>query len=148
MKHNISARGILERDGKILFVCYRDKKGLLYALPGGSQNVGEDLKSTVIREFREETCLDIIPHEVVLVREFTIAESEFEVWKDGIHQVEIIFRCSQTDNNQRASLGDEHDAGMYSVNWFGESDIQNLRVFPTKDIFKILREGRLTYLLN
>jgi 8-oxo-dGTP diphosphatase len=60
MKYRVTARGILEEDGKILFVEYHDeRKKLYYSLPGGKQDIGENLNQTVKNEFREEVGIDI-----------------------------------------------------------------------------------------
>lgn len=148
MRHNISARGILEIDDKILFVSYKDSKGILYALPGGSQIPGEDLRSTVKREFLEETSLNIETHEVLMVREFILPTSELVVWKDGIHQVEIIFRCTLKNDKQMAAIGTQADIGMEGVHWLNKYELKGKRVFPTEELNEILERGELTYLLN
>lgn len=148
MRHNISPRGILEKDNKILFVEYQDSKGVLYALPGGSQTAGEDLKSALIREFKEETNLDIKPHEIVLVREFIIENPELEVWKNGIHQVEIIFRCEQTDPDQEASIGPLQDIGMLGIRWIARDDIHKFRVYPSRDLIAYLGNNSVPYLFD
>ncbi|MDZ4710968.1 MAG: NUDIX domain-containing protein [bacterium] len=148
MRHNISSRGILEKDGKILFIEYIDSQGILYALPGGSQEAGEDLRSTAAREFKEETDLDITTHEVMLVREFIISKSEFDQWKNGIHQVEIIFRCSQNKKDQEAKLGLICDGGMYNIKWIPKDEIKNYRIYPSRDLVKIIEEKSITYLFD
>ncbi len=148
MKYNVSARGILEKNDKILFVEYEDSKGVLFALPGGSQNVNEDLIRTLKREFMEETTLDLEVHEVIIVREFIIQSSEFDVWKNGIHQVEIIFRCSQTNVEQEAKPGLLRDQGMKGIKWLGRNEMENLRIYPSKELDKILKNKNITYLFN
>jgi ADP-ribose pyrophosphatase YjhB (NUDIX family) len=53
--------GILERDGQILLVAnrYPNLSADLWNLPGGRQEPPETLEATVIREFAEETALDV-----------------------------------------------------------------------------------------
>ncbi|MEP7145403.1 MAG: NUDIX domain-containing protein [bacterium] len=148
MKHNISARGILERNNKILFAEYKDTRGILYALPGGSQNTGEDLRSTLKREFKEETNLDIESHEVVIVREFIIDSSEFDVWKNGIHQVEIIFRCTQKNKEQAAVPGELQDQGMLGIRWISNEEMKFLRIYPANNLYDILKSKEITYLFD
>lgn len=148
MKYNVSARGILESDNKILFIEYKDSKGVLYALPGGGQNAGEDLRSTLKREFREETNLDIQSHEVVIVREFIINSSELFVYKGGIHQVEIIFRCSQINSADIAVPGVLQDFGMQGVRWLDKDEMKSLRIYPSADLYEILKSNKINYLFT
>lgn len=50
------------RDGKVLIVRRaRPPAHGLYTLPGGGVELGETLEEAVVREVREETCLDVEP---------------------------------------------------------------------------------------
>lgn len=49
--------GVLVRDGKILV--QRDWGGNEYALPGGHVKIGETLADGLVREYREETGVDV-----------------------------------------------------------------------------------------
>jgi 8-oxo-dGTP diphosphatase len=53
--------GLLERNGNILLVAnaYPNHSELLWNLPGGRQDRHETCAQTVVREFREETTLDV-----------------------------------------------------------------------------------------
>lgn len=148
MKHNISPRGYLERDDKVLFIEYEDSKGSFYALPGGSQKTGEDLRSALKREFLEETNLDIESHEVLMVREFILDSSEFFIWKDGIHQVEIIFRCTQKNVAQTAETGSVPDYGMKGIIWISKNQIKDLNVYPSKDLINLIKDKDISYLCD
>ena len=39
----------------------------MWGLPGGCQNLGEDLRDTAVREVHEETSIRLDPHELVLI---------------------------------------------------------------------------------
>lgn len=142
MIHRISPRGVLRIENKILFIEYKDSKGIFYSLPGGSQAIGEDLRSALKREFKEETNLDIESHEILMVREFFLNTSENFEYKKGIHQLEIIFRCSLTDNTQTAVTGVIPDYGMIGIKWIHKDEIKDQTIYPSKDIFEII-EGRV-----
>lgn len=149
MKYRISPRGVLEINDEILFIVYKDPKGaLFYALPGGSQKTGDDLRTTLKREFLEETSLEIESHEVIMVREFMLETSDFEFWKDGVHQVEIIFRCTLTNSNQIATPGPLPDIGMLGLKWLNKNKLKGLNVYPTEDLKEILEQKNITYLFN
>jgi hypothetical protein len=59
MKYNIAAKGILEQDSKILFIEYEDTKGNILFSARWHTRYRRIFANTVVREFKEETCLDI-----------------------------------------------------------------------------------------
>jgi len=148
MKYNVSARGILEKDNKILFIEYSSPSGKYYSLPGGSHEKGESLSSAVVREFKEETLLDVNVKDIVMVREFILKESDIETWQAGIHQVETIFKCELTDKNQTEGVGAIPDGGMLGLKWIDKKDFKNYRIYPTQDLPAILKKGNVTYLFS
>jgi ADP-ribose pyrophosphatase YjhB (NUDIX family) len=148
LKYRICVRGVLEKDGKILFIEYSDKRGIYYSLPGGSQNKGEDLILTLKREFKEETQLDVEAGDILLVREFIIEKPYTDGWEGGIHQIEIIFNCKRANNEQQEGVGTKPDLGMNCLKWIDREDFENLRIYPTKDLGKILDGRNLVYLFS
>jgi ADP-ribose pyrophosphatase YjhB (NUDIX family) len=145
MIYRIAARGILECDDKILFIEYRDTAGIFYALPGGEQLPGESLGASLIREYKEETDLDIDPLEIVLINEFIDKNSTVELWKDGIHQVEIIFRCKLKDSNQNHTIGTKPDNDMLGLKWIHKSEFKHFRIYPSDNFDKFLEDKKLCY---
>lgn len=148
MKFRVTPRGVLKKDDKILFIEYEDSEGIFYSLPGGNQKIGEDLKTALKREIKEETSLDIESGEVLFVREFILPSSVNEFWKDGIHQIEIIFRCKLLNIDQKETAGSQIDIGMRGIKWLAKEEIINLRVYPAKEIFEIIENKEISYLLN
>ena len=69
MKFIVLASGLLIRNSALLLVrCrYNGEQEPLWTLPGGRQEPGEPLARTVLREFREETGLDVTPLRVAYV---------------------------------------------------------------------------------
>ena len=148
MTYNISARGVLEKGSEILFIEYEDSIGKYYSLPGGTQDIGESLANAVVREFREETLLDVTINELIMVREFILKESEIKTWEAGIHQVEAIFLCSLTDENQEYGIGLVPDGGMLGLKWIDKKDFKNFRLYPTHDLPEILEKKNVSYLFT
>ncbi len=150
MKYSVAARGILVKEGKVLLVEYETPNGVCYALPGGGQEVGEPLQETLKREFLEETSLEIVVGELALVREFILETSDLEIWKDGVHQVEVIFFCGLA-GEQKAEMGSVLDPYMTGVKWMELSTLDDLVVYPQnlKDLIEkenvpyVLEDGRV-----
>lgn len=148
MKYRVSARGVLEEDGKVLFIEYSDKQGTYCSLPGGSQKKGESLSSTLKREFKEEAGLDVEVGDVLLVREFIIEKPDVKAWEGGIHQIEIIFKCRKTNPEQKESKGLKPDNDMNCLKWIHRNDFENFIIYPTKELAKILDNRNPAYLFS
>ena len=85
---------ILTPDGVLLQ--RRDDNGL-WGLPGGAVEPGESVRDAVIREVREETCLEVEP--VRLVGVYSAPEHhQIVTYPDGnvIHYVSSAFECRIT----------------------------------------------------
>jgi ADP-ribose pyrophosphatase YjhB (NUDIX family) len=148
MRHQLVARGVLKKDNKILFVEYNDESGQHFALPGGAQEIGESLAEAVVREFKEETTLDVKVNELLMIREFILTKSETKSWEKGVHQVEAIFLCDFIDADQKEKIGDVPDYGMLSLKWMDVNELGNYRVYPTKDLAEILEKKNVSYLFT
>lgn len=148
MKHNIVARGVLQKNNKILFVEYHDESGKHFALPGGSQEAGESLADTVVREFKEETTIDVKVNELLMIREFILTKSEIKSWENGVHQVEVIFLCDFVDTGQEEKIGDVPDYAMLGFKWMDIEELQKHRVYPTKDLVEIIQKRNMPYLFT
>lgn len=146
MKHNISSRGIIIRDEAVLFIEYDHKRGICYSLPGGSQEVGEDLKKTLVREFKEETSLDIEVGELAFVREFIYKNPDFEGWQGGIHQVEVVFFCHLQDAQQEAKIGEKPDISMLNFKWIPLADFEQYKLYPETGLKELIEQRIPKYL--
>lgn len=71
MKQSIA--GIIERDGKLL-IGHRLPKGEMgnrWEFPGGKVDEGETPEMAIVREFREEMGIDVVPGEHIATVSFT-----------------------------------------------------------------------------
>ncbi len=96
----------------------------LWALPGGTMDVGETLRQTIIREVREETGLDIEPTGIVGIYSdpaHVIAYDNGEVRQE----FSICFRTRLLGGQ----LG--HDAESTDVRWFARDALTDLPMHPT-----------------
>jgi ADP-ribose pyrophosphatase YjhB (NUDIX family) len=148
MKYRIAAKGVLERNNKILLIEYSDSSGIYYSLPGGKHELGESLSDTVVREFKEETSYDVVTGRIVMVREFIVAKPDVESWKGGIHQIETIFTCNLVNENQEEGIPTISDADMLGIKWIDKNDLINYRVYPTNELAEILQRKNITYIFT
>lgn len=85
--HQLRVRvsGICEIDSKIVMVHHKGigPKGSFWAPPGGGLEYGEPVKAALIREFKEETGLDVEVEDFLFVNEFL---------SPPLHAIELFFR--------------------------------------------------------
>ncbi len=77
--------GICIKEGQILLINHKGigEKGQLWAPPGGGLDFGESVEQTLIREYQEETGLDIEVKEFLFTNEFLAPP---------LHSIELFFR--------------------------------------------------------
>lgn len=74
------------RNHRILTLKYTYPGGVIYALPGGNLEFGEELKSALSRELEEELGIRCLPGEMLHVAEV--------LWQ-GENTIHFIFECGQ-----------------------------------------------------
>lgn len=88
--------GIAERDGKMIVI---DKTGgpyiHRYDLPGGSQELGESLEATLVREFKEETGITVSNYSQIGVFDFFVPW----MWRNftHVHHVAVFYKIAQAE---------------------------------------------------
>src|SRR6476469_5965312 len=99
---------LLDGDGRVLLSGNRwfSDKPLVWTLPGGRTDEGEGIAEAVVREFREETGLDVEVGELAYV-----AESRSAV------QREIFLVCAGEVRQVGGTLGCEGDEGVEELRW-------------------------------
>jgi ADP-ribose pyrophosphatase YjhB (NUDIX family) len=125
------ATGVIERAGAILLVAcrYPNHPELLWTLPGGRRRPGELLVEALVREFREETRLAVVAHELLYI-------SESFDRAGGVHVRNATFRVSD-EGEPRVDPGDAH---VVSVEWVPRRDL------PARLTVAVLREPLLASL--
>jgi mutator protein MutT len=116
-----ASSGILERDGRYLLVRRKNAPSAdLYAFPGGRAEPGETPQETVIREFREETGIEVF--EPMLFETYDLKSTR----EDGAVQSHFflsVFRVVERDR-QDAIAADDADA----LGWYSAADIRMMNV--------------------
>lgn len=134
---NNSSRGLLKENEKILFIRYNINGEIFYSLPGGSLEIGESLIECVIREFSEETGIEIEVGDLILLNEFIshTPNSISERWKNGIHQIESIFKVKRKVIEYSGKIHIENrDLGMEGLEWLSNSELSDVKYYPEMPI--------------
>lgn len=111
--------GVLIKDNKILLT----KGGDDYTLPGGHNQISETSEETIIREFKEETGLDVKPLNVISTYE------NFWKWDDKqCHQLCIYYRLKLINENQE--LVPNPDTKETKFVWLKIEELKNINLYP------------------
>ena len=116
--------GVLVRDGKILV--QRDLNGNEYALPGGHVRIGETLADGLIREYKEETGVDISCVKLLW------SEECFWEW-NGRAAHNFAFYYLIDDNSAIPDTGaftSHKDNRNVVLGWMPIEEIQNVVIYP------------------
>ncbi|MBH2007416.1 NUDIX domain-containing protein [Candidatus Saccharibacteria bacterium] len=129
--------GIVIKNNKVLMSKQFDDK---YTLPGGGVNLGEDLKTAVVREVKEETGLDVNDPRVVGVENsfFHAAHGS----KESYHSVLIYYSCILQGGELSTDGFDEEERRHAEIaEWIPISTIDNLKIASTVDFRPYIRHA-------
>ena len=91
----IKASGALIIDGKILMIYFPPYDN--YNFPGGHIELGETSEEGVLREFKEETGLDVKIDKLIMVNEIFFSFKEASHIKT--HEIEFMYKLLPADKN-------------------------------------------------
>ena len=124
-----AARAIIVRNEELLVVRIKSDEGEFLVLPGGGQNHGETLRSTVVREVHEELGLNVIVEELAYVREYVGKNHSMHRIHGHFHQVEAVFYCT-CDDFASIGAGKEQDRRQVGFLWIPLSKIDQHPISP------------------
>lgn len=136
-----SIKAIIIANGSILLTKNSDPQGIFYLLPGGGQEPGETMIDALQRECREELGVDVIAHDLEIIREYMGKNHEFAEWDGEAHQIEFMFRCSIAESSSFAPSNP--DTAQIGVEWVPIRDLPQHRVYP-KALRAVIQEQPLS----
>lgn len=110
--------GILKNKNSYLLINHKklNSENLFWNFPGGGVEKGESISSALIREFKEETNLDI-----------TIGNFHFfnQILSGSLHAIELYFEVFS--NNYEAKMGFDPEINIISdIKWMSLDEIKSL----------------------
>ncbi len=135
MKQHPASSAILVRQGKILLVRRKNPPAAnLHAFPGGKGHAGETSAQTALREFFEETGIEVKNPVEFLSFDLPTPSIDYRF-------ALTVFLVEDIDNQVEATPRDD----ALGLGWFSHSEIKHLDVPPSVGICvqELVRTGRI-----
>lgn len=129
----IRVAGIYVQNNKILLVQHRKNNKEYYLLPGGGQHTGENSLDALIREWKEELNLDIIPGEFAF-----LGESIPPDINNRKHVYQIVFSVKAVSGDLKL----QPDNTLVGHAWVDIDNLKEIILFPccVDQIFEYLNK--------
>ncbi|MBR9998047.1 MAG: NUDIX hydrolase [Cyclobacteriaceae bacterium] len=127
----VRVSGILVEDDRILLVRHKSlgKGGILWAPPGGGMKFGFSAHQNLIREFMEETGLEISISGFLFIHEFL---------RTPLHAIELFFEVRKTGGSLRTGKDPEMKANEQIIEKVEFIDFKSLIRMEKMQIHQIL----------
>ncbi len=123
---DIRTVGVLVKNDKILV--QREEDGNEYALPGGHIKIGETLEDGLVREYKEETGIDI------KIKHMLWSEECFWEWGGRqVHNIAFYFLIEECDGFEIPDVDEfvsHKDNCNVVIGWMDIDQIRNVVIYP------------------
>ena len=133
----VRVAGILIEDDRILLIEQTKNNKKYWLVPGGGVDWGESAAEALIREFKEETSLDIEVEKFLFISE-TIAPDKQK------HVINLYFKIKKAENSSNImKLGEEEM--LTDLRFIPEDEIKNIKLYPNikEKLIKLLNKENI-----
>ena len=137
LRPRVRVAGILIENNKILLIEHLKKNKKYWLVPGGGVDWGESTAEALIREYKEETNLDITVEKFLFLSE-TIAPDKKKHVINLYFQIKIIKNCIYN-----MKLGDERN--LTDLKFITKEEIENIKLYPNikTQLIHLLNEEKI-----
>ena len=122
IRPRVRVAGILIENNKILLIEHKKNDKKYWLIPGGGVDWGESTAEALIREYKEETNLDIIVTKFLFLSE-TIAPDKEK------HVINLYFKVKKDENSKAEMiLGDE--TNLNDLRFVSKEEIETIKIYP------------------
>ena len=133
----VRVAGILIEDDRILLIEHTKNNKKYWLVPVGGVDWGESAAEALIREFKEETGLDIEVEKFLFISE-TIAPDKQK------HVINLYFKIKKVENSSNImKLGEEKI--LTDLRFIPEDEIKNIKLYPNikEKLIKLLNKENI-----
>ena len=137
IRPRVRVAGILIEDDRILLIEHTKNNKKYWLVPGGGVDWGESAAEALIREFKEETSLDIEVEKFLFISE-TIAPDKQK------HVINLYFKIKKVENYSNImKLGEEKI--LTDLRFIPEGEIKNIKLYPNikEKLIKLLNKENI-----
>ncbi|MBP6282085.1 MAG: NUDIX domain-containing protein [Leptotrichiaceae bacterium] len=137
LRPRVRVAGILIENNKILLIEHLKKNKKYWLVPGGGVDWGESTAEALIREYKEETNLDITVEKFLFLSE-TIAPDKKK------HVINLYFQIKIIKNSiYNMKLGDERN--LTDLKFITKEEIENIKLYPNikTQLIQLLNEEKI-----
>ena len=137
LRPRVRVAGILIENNKILLIEHLKKNKKYWLVPGGGVDWGESTAEALIREYKEETNLDITVEKFLFLSE-TIATNKKK------HVINLYFQIKIIKNSiYNMKLGDERN--LTDLKFITKEEIENIKLYPNikTQLIQLLNEEKI-----
>ena len=137
LRPRVRVAGILIENNKILLIEHLKKNKKYWLVPGGGVDWGESTAEALIREYKEETNLDITVEKFLFLSE-TIAPDKKK------HVIKLYFQIKIIKNSiYNMKLGDERN--LTDLKFITKEEIENIKLYPNikTQLIQLLNEEKI-----
>ena len=137
IRPRVRVAGILIENERILLIEHSKNDKKYWLVPGGGVDWGESTAESLIREYKEETNLDIEVESFLFLSE-TIAPDKEK------HVINLYFKVKRKDTSKEdLKLGNEEM--LTDLKFFEKEEIKNIKLYPNikEQIIKLLNKEEI-----
>ena len=122
IRPRVRVAGILIKNNKILLIEHKKNDKKYWLIPGGGVDWGESTAEALIREYKEETNLDVIVEKFLFLSE-TIAPDKKK------HVINLYFKIRKDENSKEEMiLGGE--SNLNDLKFVSKEEIETIKIYP------------------
>ena len=133
----VRVAGIVIQENSILLIQHVKNEKKYWLVPGGGVDWGESLEEALIREYKEETNLD------VEVKDFLFFSETISPDKNK-HVINLYFLVKIKNDSETMKIGNE--TNLSDLKYVSKEEIQNIKLYPNikEQLMKILNNEKMT----